>query len=193
MTKAELRKVYRQKREALPLETYQAHNRSLTETFFRHFSLEEVKVLHAFIALPAQKEPDTWPIIHGVWQKYPEVKVVIPRIHTSLPVMECHPITNKEALALNRFGIAEPGPHVPPLPPEEVDMALLPLLAFDERGYRVGFGKGYYDRYLARCRKDMVKIGLSLEPPVEKITDIDQFDIPLDYAITPDGVYGFGE
>jgi 5-formyltetrahydrofolate cyclo-ligase len=65
------------------------------------------------------------------------------------------------------------------------------MLICDTKGYRVGYGKGFYDRYLAHCRKDVVKIGFSYFDPVEKITDTDQFDVPLTYCITPQHIYEF--
>jgi 5-formyltetrahydrofolate cyclo-ligase len=67
----------------------------------------------------------------------------------------------------------------------------MPLLAFDSKGDRVGYGKGYYDRFLAACRKDVLKIGLSYFPPVSSIDDIEIFDKKLDFCITPERVYAF--
>lgn len=77
------------------------------------------------------------------------------------------------------------------LDPAEIDLVLLPLLTFDTKGNRVGYGKGFYDRYLARCRPDTLKIGLSYLPPVRQIEDVNRFDIPLDYCVTPDQLYEF--
>jgi 5-formyltetrahydrofolate cyclo-ligase len=68
---------------------------------------------------------------------------------------------------------------------------LVPLLAFDPKGYRVGFGRGYYDKYLSLCKPDVIKIGLSYFEPVEVIDDVQDFDVPLSYCITTDNVYAF--
>ena len=73
----------------------------------------------------------------------------------------------------------------------QVDLVLVPLLAFDTEGFRVGYGKGFYDRYLANCRADVVTIGFSYFGPVDKITDTGQFDVPLTYCITPQHTYEF--
>lgn len=75
--------------------------------------------------------------------------------------------------------------------PKAVDIVLLPLLVFDQKGNRVGYGKGFYDRFLAKCRPDVLKIGLSYLPPITQIEDINEFDIPLDYCATPDRLYDF--
>lgn len=77
------------------------------------------------------------------------------------------------------------------LEPTHVDIILLPLLIFDQKGNRIGYGKGFYDRYLSRCRPDTLKIGLSYLPPVPQIEDVGDFDIPLDYCATPERLYDF--
>ena len=70
-------------------------------------------------------------------------------------------------------------------------MVLVPLLGFDERGHRVGYGKGFYDRFLAECNPKIQKIGLSLFEPVAQIDDTSDFDIPLDACITPNRIWYF--
>lgn len=75
--------------------------------------------------------------------------------------------------------------------PGAIDVVLLPLLVFDQKGNRVGYGKGFYDRFLAKCRPDVLRIGLSYLPPITQIEDVTEFDIPLDYCATPDRLYDF--
>jgi 5-formyltetrahydrofolate cyclo-ligase len=65
------------------------------------------------------------------------------------------------------------------------------MLAFDKQGYRVGYGKGFYDRYLKRCQPDVMKVGFSFFPPVDQIEDINANDVPLSYCITPHQIYAF--
>jgi 5-formyltetrahydrofolate cyclo-ligase len=73
----------------------------------------------------------------------------------------------------------------------ELDMIFVPLLAFDTRGYRVGYGKGFYDKYLAGCSNDCIKVGFSYFGPVSSIDDHHEFDVPLDLCITPQNIYVF--
>jgi len=64
-------------------------------------------------------------------------------------------------------------------------------LAFDPHGYRVGDGGGYYDKYFASLPANVLKVGLSFFPSTAQIEDLDEFDIPLDFCITPEKVYEF--
>ena len=70
--------------------------------------------------------------------------------------------------------------------PAEIDMVLLPGLCYDRQGHRVGYGKGYYDRFLKTCRPDCVKVGLSYFEPIEEITDVHDGDVMLDFVVTPE-------
>jgi 5-formyltetrahydrofolate cyclo-ligase len=90
----------------------------------------------------------------------------------------------------NQYGIPEPTAGIE-VTSDMIDVVFVPLLAFDKKGNRVGYGKGYYDRFLAGCRNDVITIGLSFFPPVLSIDDIDFFDKKLDFCITPECVYAF--
>ncbi len=90
----------------------------------------------------------------------------------------------------NQFGINEPvnGTDVSH---SAIDMIIVPLLGFDTRGYRVGYGKGYYDRFLQHCRKDCIKVGFCYFEPVAAIEDANEQDVPLDFCITHEKIYSF--
>jgi 5-formyltetrahydrofolate cyclo-ligase len=100
-------------------------------------------------------------------------------------------LVEREGLFIkNRFNILEPISGAI-IQPGQLDVIFVPLVAFDTRGYRVGYGKGYYDKYLSRCRPDTVKVGFSYFDAVEYIEDIDDFDVPLNFCITPQRIYEF--
>lgn len=93
-----------------------------------------------------------------------------------------------QSVSTNMFGIVEPdGNEV--VEPEDIDMIIIPMLAFDRMGNRVGYGKGFYDRFLHRCKADCLKVGLSYFEPVEEISDVHAGDVRLDLCITPERVY----
>ena len=91
---------------------------------------------------------------------------------------------------IESLGIPEPLSGVA-ITPQQIEVVFVPLLVFDLLGHRVGYGKGYYDRFLGECRKSTIKVGLSFFDPVNKIEDIDNHDIALDYALTPRETYAF--
>ena len=95
-----------------------------------------------------------------------------------------------DSLAFNAYNIPEPCTKLPPVTPTDLDVIFIPLLQADTRGNRLGYGKGFYDRYLALCRPDVIKIGLNFFEPIPSIP-AEKTDIPLDYLITPNRVYEF--
>lgn len=88
------------------------------------------------------------------------------------------------------FGIQEPA-NGQWVAPDKLQLVLVPLLCFDEKGYRVGYGKGFYDRFLKRCHPQVISMGFSWFEPVAAIADIDANDVPLKYCITPHRLYAF--
>jgi 5-formyltetrahydrofolate cyclo-ligase len=90
----------------------------------------------------------------------------------------------------NKFGIPEPsyGNSCDIL---KIDYVFVPLLCFDEVGNRVGYGQGFYDKFLSSCSDNCIKIGLSHFEPVKKIDDCNDMDIKLDFCITPNKTYAF--
>ncbi|MFD2513115.1 5-formyltetrahydrofolate cyclo-ligase [Pontibacter locisalis] len=188
MLKAELRKKMLQQRRALSAEEVQLRSNQIAELFFRYFPLEGGQTVHVFLPITRNNEVDTWPIIERLRREHPKVQVAVPVTDVEQNVLTHHHLTDEAVLIENEWGIPEPQEaHI--IHAEDVDVVLIPLLAFDKVGHRVGYGKGFYDRFLADCRPDVLKIGLSLEPPVELIADSNPYDIPMNYAITPEGLW----
>ena len=190
MIKQELRKLYIQKRMNLSEGEYLQLNYQLTEMFFSHIDLSFVKVLHTFLPLEKNNEPNTWPIIDRVKREFPHVRISIPRVNASSGELENFYFEGLHQLSSNVWGIQEPRQGIP-TPEEKIDMVLVPLLVLDQSGHRVGYGKGFYDKFLHTCRADVKRIGVSLFPPVAAIDDVGPHDQKLTQAITPDGVIMF--
>ncbi|MFD3001289.1 5-formyltetrahydrofolate cyclo-ligase [Pontibacter toksunensis] len=188
MRKAELRRQMLQRRRELPDEEVQLRSQRIAELFFKHFPLKPGQTVHVFLPIIKNKEINTWPIIQQLRLEHPEVRVAVPVTDVVQHVLTHYELTEEAVLIENAWGIPEPQ-DAQIIHAKEVDVVLLPLLAFDKAGHRVGYGKGFYDRFLADCRPDVLKIGLSLEPPVESIADANEFDVPLDYVITPQLVW----
>ena len=187
MTKSDLRRIFLERRKALSPLSLSEKSRKIAELFFPSIDLSKTKLLHTFIPLESRGEVDTLLIAHGVWSRWPEIEIAVPRVNFKTDELESLAYTTEVELCENAWGIREPvGGEM--IDPQTIDVVLVPLLCFDERGYRVGYGKGYYDRFLKSCRPDCLKIGLSIFPPVDRIEDVHSGDVPLDLAVTPEKV-----
>ena len=146
----------------------------------------ELKHYHIFISISKYNELDTSSIINKL--KSEQKIIIVPKISNNELV---HIAINDETeFGLNEYGIKEPndGNH---FVIENLDIIFIPLLAFDIEGHRVGYGKGYYDRFLKLTNNSTLKIGLSFFNPINKILDIDDNDVKLDYCVTPKQVHKF--
>ncbi len=143
---------------------------------------------HIFISISKYNELDTSFIINKL--KSEQKNIIVPKISNNELV---HVAINDETeFCLNDYGIKEPndGNH---FIIENLDIIFIPLLAFDVEGHRVGYGKGYYDRFLKLTNNSTLKIGLSFFDPINKIRDIDDNDVKLDYCVTPKQVHKFNK
>ncbi len=187
-TKAELRTSYLAKRKALLANELNRRNVLLLTRFIdfvqQQTQTRSLQLVHTFLPIRRQNEVDTWPLIHWLWQH--GIGTAISVTDTETNRLTHYLLTADTVLAENKWGIPEPTIRAQPtIDITIIDMVLVPLLAFDRRGHRVGYGKGYYDRFLANCRPDCLTVGLSLFEPVERIADIAETDIPLSHMLTP--------
>jgi len=184
MTKKELRKVYLKKRMELSDAQYQLLNEQLCDQFFAAVKFSGIKVVHTFLPIKKNREVNTWLIIDRIRREFPDVKISIPRINNHASELEHYYYEGPGQLVTNTWDIPEPVKGVP-TPTTNIDAVLVPLLAFDKQGHRLGYGRGFYDRFLVNCRPDCLKIGLSFFDVVEKIEDTHEKDVPLDLIVTP--------
>lgn len=189
MNKAAIRRVYLEKRMALSEAEYLMLNRQLCENFFTYVDLSFVKVLHSFLPLTEKREVDTWLIIDRIRREFPHIRLSIPRVNTKTETLEHFFYEGLHQLEKNKWGILEPKQGVP-APLDKIDLVLVPLLAFDKNGHRVGYGKGYYDKFLSACKTEASKVGLSVFDSTEYVT-YDPFDVILTHCITPGECYRF--
>ena len=190
MQKNILRKQYLAKRRQCSLEVVKDGSEKICDRFFGNFKPEATQTIHVFLPILKNCEINTWLIIKKLWQDFPEVQVAVPVTNFETEELEHYLLTPQTGIQESSWGIPEPV-NATPIAETDIDVVLLPLIAFDLQGHRVGYGKGYYDRFLNRCRPDVVKIGLSLFPPVDLISDVHEGDIPLNHCITPEEQYRF--
>jgi len=191
MNKSSLRKHYLTKRKILSQEEIKAKSERIKDLFFQEINLETVKYLHVFLPIQKQNEIDTYLIIRELQSIYSEIKIVVSRIIPSTFEMQ-HFLFDEENLTQNHWGILEPsGENLVEIQPNQIDLVIIPLLIFDQQGNRVGYGKGFYDRFLQQCRPETLKIGVCLEEPIGQIEDVNNFDVKMDFCITSANIYSF--
>lgn len=190
MVKKELRKLYKQKRLALSATDRLKLDDLMLIQLQRLSFNNNVKVVMSFWPLENHGEMNTHLYTRYLELAIPDLKVAFPVIDFSTNQIHAVSVNDDTEFVENKYGISEPeeGGEVPP---HEIDLVFVPLLAFDKNGYRVGYGKGYYDRFLQHCREDVITVGFSYFEAVDKIDDTHQFDIPLNYCITPHKIYEF--
>ena len=190
MTKAELRKFYLNERLSLSERDLAQFNRDICDNFFNHIDLQKVKVLHSFIPMENTKEPDTWMIINRVRKNFHHIRISVPKINVQLISIENYDYENPGQLKPNAWGIPEPE-YGEATDTSDVDMVLVPMLIADQFGNRVGYGKGFYDKFLATCKGSCIPVGLCFYEPILRIDDVNGLDMPLKYCVTPVKVHRF--
>ena len=184
MKKSELRTLFFEKRNQFSDDDILSKSESIKFHFFNFFSNLDEKTIHLFLPIRSKKEVNTWLIINQLFKQYPSVKLCTSFVNYETNTLKHFYFDEKTEFTIDKWGI--------PIPQSthevdfcSIDIVITPLLAFDKLGYRVGYGKGYYDTFFSNCSSNVKKIGLSLfEMPIQ-IDDINSFDIPLDYCITP--------
>jgi 5-formyltetrahydrofolate cyclo-ligase len=190
MKKAELRKIFLEKQKSLSPEVRRAKTELVVQLLFENFDFSEARFLNCFVTLEKNNELDTFEIFQRLWREFPNIRTCAPRINYEMDVLENVIALPTTKYVQNKWGILEPeGNDL--IEPEKLDVVLTPLIAFDERGFRCGYGKGFYDKFLRKCRADCRIIGLSLFPPVGKIENVEDWDIPLDACVTAEKVWRF--
>ncbi len=189
VNKAELRKHYLQKRKDLSPNKREALSGEIVYRF-NEISLGHLKFIHIFYPITGKKEFNSLLLKKRLERDYPHLQFLLPKAnlveHTLL-----HILWEKDTpLAMNQWGITEPE-NGTEISAKMIDAVLVPLLTFDTTGNRLGYGKGFYDRFLAECRIDVLKIGVSYFEPEQAFEEVDQYDIPLDICVTPAKVWYF--
>ncbi len=191
MKKSELRKHYLSKRKAIVAEEMAVKSQQISELFFQEFDLSKVKYLHIFLPIIKYNEIDNWLIVRYLQQKFSDINIVIPKIIAENSELENY-LFDEKNLIENPWGILEPsGENQERILPEQIDLVIIPLLVFDIKGNRIGYGKGFYDRFLQQCKPETLKIGICIEEAIEMIEDVNEFDVKMDFCITPNKIYKF--
>ncbi|MCK8524182.1 5-formyltetrahydrofolate cyclo-ligase [Aquimarina sp. D1M17] len=187
MNKQELRAKYKTLRNSLSEDEVNEKSMKIANNLLE-LPIWEKSFFHLFLSIQKQKEINTEFILHILQGK--DKNVVVSKSNFRNNTLENFLLTDATVLKVNSLGIPEPDGGIP-IPNEHIEVVFIPLLAFDLLGNRVGYGKGFYDRFLASCKPETLKIGLSFFTAEEQIEGIIPEDIRLDLCVTPLKTYNF--
>ena len=183
--KAALRKQYRAKRQALSSKELAAASAKILDSVISQNIVKE-GLLMLYFDSPTHRELP----MRNWFEHFENRPLCVPKVVDANGHMEAVLWTKETPLTPNEWGILEPE-STAFIDPKTIKTAIVPLLCFDRYGHRVGYGKGYYDSFLARCTKAVKTIGISAFGAVESIEDIRAEDYALTMAITPEKVHLF--
>ena len=191
MKKEDIRTFYKEKRSGLsPSSKLKLDDLMLIK--FQQLDIDIPSLIMTYSPIKKLNEFDPQTITDYCYFKNPGQQLFYPVMveGRSRPKIVSVIVHDETVFKINQYGIEEPVDGIDMIP-SEIDLIIVPLLYFDKNGNRVGYGKGYYDRFLKHCRKDCLKIGFSYFDPIDDIEDINKFDVKLNVGITPEALYEF--
>ncbi|WKV12912.1 5-formyltetrahydrofolate cyclo-ligase [Marivirga harenae] len=192
MDKSTLRKVYLEKRKFLSQAEYERRNELLYHRLIKFLEDNHFNSIHTFIPIKKNKEPDVFPFVQYLWSEKPEVDVITGVSDLQNPIMHHVKITQSTTFLENKWGIPEPKDGESYLI-DKIECVLVPMVVGSKGGHRIGYGKGYYDRFLEKCSPNTLFIGIALGPLLDGDLYKDQFDIGMHRMITPFEIRDLGK
>ena len=187
MTKAELRKKYKSLRKVLSIEDIENQSLNVANQLLELPIWDKI-YYHLFLSITEHKEVQTEFILHILHAK--DKEVIISKSNFETQELTNYLLTDNTVIIKNTWGIPEPVDGIE-VNNSKIDVVFVPLLAFNKEGHRVGYGKGFYDKFLSECKPETLKIGLSFFEAEGAIDGISDSDVKLDYCVTPKTIYTF--
>lgn len=144
------------------------------------------KPLTVLTYLPFRSEVDVLPFVKWCWRQ--NYQVVVPKVSVQDKTMSLHIISGLHETSLGAYGIREPRADLPIVHASQLDMIVMPGLAFDAAGRRLGYGGGYYDRLLAQAAEEAAALPLLVAPcfalQVVDVVPTEAHDFRVDLLVT---------
>jgi len=187
-TKKELRQSYRQLRKQLSSQEVNEWSRKIAQQLAHWLDGKaDLEHFHLFFPIAKFNEVNTF-YIKDLLEGQGKV-LYTSQVNREGSQLDTLKLPLEAAFFLDEWGIPVPQESLR-VSPTKVQVVLVPLLAYDEKGNRLGFGKGHYDTFLGSLSQSVIKIGLSFFSP-EAVLPVESHDIPLNYCITPEQVWVF--
>ncbi|MGJ8683275.1 MAG: 5-formyltetrahydrofolate cyclo-ligase [Nonlabens sp.] len=189
MDKKNLRKKYKELRAQLTDQQIEDYSLDIANQLVT-LDIWNDKMYHLFLSIEKQKEIQTDFILHVLQGK--DKNVVISKSNFEDYSMNHFLLTDDTLIEINKWGIPEPDGNGIQINENQLDVIFIPLLACDHYGNRIGYGKGFYDRFLKKCRPNAIKIGLSFFHPIDSEITTTTDDVPLNILVCTDKIFHFG-
>ena len=187
MTKKELRKKYKELRNNLSFDEIEDLSLEIANQALK-LPIWNLENYHIFLTIHEHKEVQTDYLLHILNGK--DKNVIVSKSDFETRTMNHVLLTDNVTIKKNEWNIPEPQNGFS-VADNQIDVVFVPLLAYDVFGNRVGYGKGFYDLFLSKCKPNVVKIGLSFFDAEDLIEDVFTEDVRLDYCITPNTIVKF--
>lgn len=187
MFKKDLRKKYKALRQSLSEAQIEEKSLAIANRLLQ-LDVWDNTYFHLFLTIEEQKEVDTEFVLQILAGK--DKEIVVAKSDFDTLAMTHFLLTDNTKFKKNDYNIYEPVDGIE-VPSTKLDVVFVPLLAYDVNGNRVGYGKGFYDKFLSQCKEDVIKVGFSFFEPEANITDVSPNDIRLDYCVTPVTIHEF--
>jgi 5-formyltetrahydrofolate cyclo-ligase len=196
MDHASLKKVLRKQikadRAAMTPEEVATKSKAIYERWRNRFSLKRIGFFHVFQSMQDRSEVDTRELTQFVWERHPQVHLVVPVVDYINKRLRHALVHDTATMVKDRFGIPQPPLPVDFVHPVQIDMVMVPLLAYDLQGNRLGYGAGHYDQFLALTRPACIKIGLCFQSgQLPEPLPVEAHDVPLDFVVTENTIIRF--
>lgn len=160
-------------------EQFKVSSLHIKEHLFKEPSFMEGKTIA--ITISNKQEVDTKEIIESLWNH--KKKVVVPKCNSVDRSMNFYEINNFNQLENVYMDLLEPNPKCTHLvSPDHIDCIIVPGIVFDKKGYRIGYGGGYYDRYLTQFKGMLISLAFNIQ--IRNSVPVEEFDIPVDLILT---------
>ena len=187
MNKKQLRAKYKALRQELSDDEIEDKSLAIANRMLQ-LDVWEKTYFHMFLTIEEQKEVETEFMLQILAGR--DKEIVVAKSDFDTLEMTNYLLTDNTKFQKNEYNIFEPVDGLE-VPVAKIEVVFVPLLAYDKLGNRVGYGKGFYDNFLSKCKVDVIKIGLSFFEPEATIEDVSLTDIRLDYCVTPSTIYSF--
>lgn len=180
--KAQLRKEILRRRKLLSYEFVSELSIAIQKQLLQWIQEKGADSIHSFLPIERNREVNTWPLIEALDEL--GKRVILTRTNFDTGTMDHFLYDRYLKFEEDQFKIPTPV-NARPADMKTVQVVLVPLLAADKTGGRIGYGKGYYDRLIHEMESEVIKIGLNLTSCFDKFTFLEPHDQKLDYCITP--------